>query len=59
MDSAAPFGLYGEMKDNEEILVIDDRDVRITSPAKVLFPERGETKLDLVKHYLRFAEPVM
>jgi DNA ligase D len=47
------------MKDNEEILVIDDRDVRITSPAKVVFPKRGETKLDLVKHYLRFGEPVM
>ncbi len=47
------------MKGNDETLVIDDREVRITSPAKIFFPERGETKLDLVKHYLRFAEPVM
>ncbi|MGH2726114.1 MAG: ATP-dependent DNA ligase, partial [Actinomycetota bacterium] len=44
---------------SEETLVIDDREVRITSPGKVFFPERGETKLDLVQHYLRFAEPLM
>src|SRR5215213_6581888 len=43
----------------EEVVVIDGREVRITSPEKVFFPERGETKLDLVQHYLRFAEPVM
>ena len=40
-------------------LEIDGRDVRITSPDKVFFPERGETKLDLVHHYLRVAEPIM
>jgi DNA ligase D len=45
--------------DGEEILVIEDREVRITSPEKVFFPQRGETKLDLVRHYLRFAEPLM
>jgi DNA ligase D len=43
----------------EEILTIDGREVRITSPEKVFFPENGETKLDLVNHYLRFAESVM
>jgi DNA ligase D len=42
-----------------ETLLIDDREVRITNPDKVFFPERGETKLDLVKHYLTFAEPLM
>ncbi|HEX2058960.1 MAG TPA: non-homologous end-joining DNA ligase [Actinomycetota bacterium] len=47
------------MTTNEEVLVIGDQEVRITSPEKVFFPERGETKLDLVRHYLRFAEPVM
>ncbi len=41
------------------LLDIDGREVRITSPDKVFFPERGETKLDLVHHYLRVAEPVM
>ena len=44
---------------NEEILEIDDHEVRITSPDKVFFPERGETKLDLVNHYLGVAEPLM
>ena len=35
------------------MLEIDGREVRITSPDKVFFPERGETKLDLVHYYLR------
>lgn len=43
----------------EELLEIDGREVRITSPEKVFFEERGETKLDLVRHYLRLAEPLM
>jgi DNA ligase D len=42
-----------------EVLEIDSREVRISSPDKVFFAERGETKLDLVRHYLRFAEPLM
>ncbi|WP_436796391.1 non-homologous end-joining DNA ligase [Actinospongicola halichondriae] len=41
------------------MLEIDGREVRITSPDKVFFPERGETKLDLVHHYLRVAEPIL
>jgi hypothetical protein len=32
------------------VLEIAGREVRITSPGKVLFPERGETKLDLVQY---------
>ncbi len=31
----------------------------ITSPDKVYFAERGETKGDLAEHYLRVAEPLM
>jgi DNA ligase D len=46
-------------KAEEETLVIGEREVRITSPNKVFFPERGETKLDVVKHYVRFGESVM
>ena len=46
-------------KGGEEILEIDGREVRITSPGKVFFPERGETKLDLVKHYMTCTEPLM
>jgi DNA ligase D len=44
---------------DEEILEIDGREVRITSPGKAYFPERGETKLDLVNHYVRVREPLM
>jgi DNA ligase D len=33
--------------------------VRISSPGKVLFSERSETKLDLVNYYLSVADPVM
>ena len=44
---------------DEELLEIDGREVRITSPGKVFFPERGETKLDLVRFYLRVGEPLM
>src|SRR5690606_12461784 len=34
-------------------------EVRITSPGKVFFPRRGETKLDLVRYYLAVEEPIM
>ena len=35
------------------------RTVEITSPTKVLFPERGETKLDLVHYYLAVQTPLL
>jgi DNA ligase D len=35
------------------------RNVEITSPRKVMFPERGETKLDLARYYLAVGEPLM
>jgi DNA ligase D len=35
------------------------RTVEITSPDKVLFPERGETKLDLARYYLSVESPLM
>ncbi|HEX6025055.1 MAG TPA: non-homologous end-joining DNA ligase [Solirubrobacter sp.] len=41
------------------VLELAGRDVRITSPDKVLFAERGETKLDLVRYYAAVAEPLM
>jgi DNA ligase D len=47
-------------RDDDAIeLEIDGHRVRVTSPGKVLFPERGETKLDLVRYYLAVAEPIM
>src|ERR671910_518687 len=47
------------MVSSEEVLQIDGREVPISHPNKVYFSERGQTKLDLVRHYLRFAEPLM
>ena len=35
------------------------RELRITNPSKVLFPERGETKLDLVHYYQAVEGPLM
>jgi DNA ligase D len=41
------------------VLEIAGQEVRLTSPGKVLFPERGETKLDLIQYYLSVADPVL
>ena len=43
----------------EQVLELAGREVRITSPGKVLFSERGETKLDLVRYYAAVGEPLM
>jgi DNA ligase D len=43
----------------EHVLQVVGRDVAVTSPDKVFFSERGETKLDLVRYYLAVAEPLM
>jgi len=40
-------------------LEVAGRTVRVTSPAKVMFAERGETKLDLVGYYQAIEEPLM
>jgi len=42
-----------------QVLEVDGRDVSISSPGKVFFPGSGETKLDLVRYYLRVGEPLM
>ena len=39
-----------------EILTIGGNEVRISSPDKVVFPEPGLTKLDLVRYYLTVAD---
>jgi len=41
------------------ILDVAGRAIAVTSPDKVFFSERGETKLDLVRYYLAVAEPLM
>jgi DNA ligase D len=45
--------------DDEEVLELAGREVRLSSPGKVLFPERGESKRDLVEYYLRVEEPLL
>jgi DNA ligase D len=40
-------------------LEVSGRPVRITNPGKVMFPEHGETKLDLVRYYQAVEEPLM
>jgi DNA ligase D len=44
---------------DEVVLELAGREVRITSPGKVLFAERGATKLDLVRYYAAVEEPLM
>jgi DNA ligase D len=43
----------------EHVLDVAGREVSVTSPEKVFFAERGETKLDLVRYYLAVGEPLM
>src|SRR4051794_36328357 len=43
-------------KKETEKLDIDGREVSISNPRKVLFPQRGYTKLDVVRYYLAVAE---
>ncbi len=40
---------------NEVMVQAGDREVRISSPDKVMFPEQGWTKLDVVQHFLMCA----
>jgi bifunctional non-homologous end joining protein LigD len=39
-----------------ERVVVDGREVAVSNPGKVLFPDAGHTKLDLVRYYLAVAE---
>jgi bifunctional non-homologous end joining protein LigD len=43
-------------KPEKELLEINGREVAISNPGKVLFPDAGYTKLDLVRYYLEVAE---
>ena len=46
---------HGEPVDFE----VDGHTVTISSPEKVMFPERGETKLDLANYYVAVGDPIM
>ncbi len=39
-----------------ERLVVDGREIAVSNPHKILFPQAGHTKLDLVRYYLAVAE---
>jgi DNA ligase D len=45
--------------DDEELLELDGHEVRLSSPGKVLFGERGETKRDLIDYYTHVREPLL
>ncbi len=48
------------MPRSEHVLIeIAGREVPLSNPGKVMFPERGETKRDLVDYYLAVSEPLM
>ena len=44
------------MASKAEILAVAGREVTISNPDKIFFPERGHTKLDLVRYYLAVAD---
>jgi DNA ligase D-like protein (predicted polymerase) len=39
-----------------EVVTVDGRDITVTNPRKILFPQAGYTKLDLVRYYLAVAD---
>ena len=45
--------------DADVALLLDGHEVTISHPRKVFFPERGETKLDLVEYYQAVREPLL
>lgn len=45
----------GEGKGQNELLVVEGREIPISNPHKILFPEPGYTKLDLARYYLAVA----
>ena len=44
------------MATEKETLIVNGREVAVSNPRKVLFPEAGHTKLDVVRYYLAVAE---
>ena len=45
--------------DPGDAIEVAGRTIVVSNPGKVFFPERGETKLDLVRYYLAVGEPLM
>jgi bifunctional non-homologous end joining protein LigD len=49
-------GIFPDMPTRKELLRIGDREVSISNPDKVYFPDAGYKKLDLVNYYLGVGE---
>ena len=47
------------MTTNAQVLEVAGRQMTVSNPDKVFFPERGETKLDLIRYYLAVSEPFL
>jgi bifunctional non-homologous end joining protein LigD len=43
-------------KAEHEVVKVDDQEIQVSNPRKVLFPQAGHTKLDLVRYYLAVAD---
>lgn len=52
----ASVGRVTPAKTEAEILGIEGHEVRISSPGKIVFPQPGITKLDVVRYYLSVAD---
>ena len=50
---------YGFGVAEDKVLEVAGRPITITSPDKVFFSERGETKLDLIRYYVAVEEPFL
>src|SRR5438093_10559797 len=46
----------GPVPARKELLQIEGREVAVSNPEKIFFPQRGHTKLDLVRYYLAVAD---
>ena len=44
------------MASKETMVAVDGEEVRISSPDRVVFPDRGWTKLDIASHFVTVAE---
>ena len=44
---------------NQLVVTVDGRDVSVSHPDRVLFGERGETKLDLIRYYEAVCAPLL
>jgi DNA ligase D len=51
--------MVGAARGDDVVIEVDGREMTVSSPEKTFFTERGETKLDLVHHYLGVGEPLL